>query len=103
VNRRQLAEANTAVLPDRWRERAVEIEVTGHPDIVGICPEAHDLCASKMARNEDKDREFVGALVDAGLVDPRLLRNRLDEITDIRLEPARKRGARQFVIGLTRR
>jgi len=95
--------ANTAVLPDRWRERAVEIEVTGHPGIVGICPEAHDLCASKMARNEDKDREFVGALVDAGLVDPRLLRNRLDEITDIRLEPARKRVARQFVIGLTRR
>jgi hypothetical protein len=95
--------ANTAVLPDRWRERAVKIEVTGHPGIVGICPEAHDLCASKMARNEDKDREFVGALVDAGLVDPRLLRNRLDEITDIRLEPARKRVARQFVIGLTRR
>lgn len=95
--------ANTAVLPDRWRERAVEIEVPGHPGFFGVCPEAHDLCASKMARNEDKDREFVAALVGAGLIDPRLLRNRLDEITDPRLEPARKRVARQFVIGLARR
>jgi hypothetical protein len=95
--------ANTAVLPDRWRERAVEIEVTGHPGFFGICPEAHDLCASKLARNEEKDREFVVALVDAGLIDLRLLRNRLDEITDRRLEPARKRVARQFVIGLARR
>lgn len=92
--------ADTAVLPDRWRARAVEIEVAGRPGFVGICPDPHDLCASKMARNEEKDREFVSALADAGLIDPRLLRNRLDEITDARLEPARKRVARQFVRGL---
>ena len=40
------------------------------------------------------------ALVAAGLINPRLLRNRLDEIGDPRFEPARKRVARQFIRSL---
>ncbi|MBN9607420.1 MAG: hypothetical protein J0G30_12500 [Actinomycetales bacterium] len=92
--------ADTALLPEGWRDRARLIEVGR---AAGLCPEAHDLCASKLARNEVKDREFVEALVDAGLVDARRIRNRLDEITDERLDPARKRVARQFVIALERR
>lgn len=95
--------ATTALMPDRWRERAIEVRITGNPDRVGICPEAHDLCASKLARNEQKDRDFVGALFDAHLIDSRLLRNRIDEIRDPRLESARQRVARKFVIGLTAR
>lgn len=92
--------ADTAILPIGWRERARVIEVG---TAAGICPEAHDLCASKLARNEGKDREFVEALVGAELVEPRLIRNRLDEIDDERVDPARKRVARQFVIALERR
>jgi hypothetical protein len=92
--------ADTAYLPDGWRARAVEIEPSWHPGVVGLCPEAHDLCASKLGRNEQKDREFVIALVAAGLINPRLLRNRLDEIGDPRFEPARKRVARLFVRSL---
>lgn len=92
--------ASTAVLPARWRERAVEVVVGTS---AAICPEPHDLCAAKMARNEPKDREFVAALVDACLVDPRLIRNRLDEISDPRLEAARKKVARRFVLSLERR
>jgi hypothetical protein len=92
--------ATTAVLPGRWRERAIEVRVAGKVEYVGVCPEVHDLCASKMARNEQKDREFVGALTEAGLIAPRLLRNRIDEIDDPRLEPARKRVARQFARSL---
>ena len=88
---------NTAVLPDRWRERAIEVRVPGTSGFVGICPEVHDLCASKMARNEPKDQDFVSALAMASLIDPRLVRNRLDETSDPRLEPARKRFAMQFI------
>jgi hypothetical protein len=92
--------ANTAILPDGWRARSIEVTVPESPGLSGLCPEAHDLCASKMARGEPKDREFVQALSGAGLVNPQLLRNRLDEISDPRLEPDRKRVARQFVIWL---
>ena len=90
--------ADTAVLPDGWEDRALKIDVPGHPGVVGICPDAVDLCASKLARNEMKDREFVSALIEAGLVDARLLRARFDRIIDVRLEPARARVARQFII-----
>ncbi len=90
--------ADTAVLPAEWRSRAVELTWPEHPGVVAICPEPYDLCASKLARNEDKDRAFVGALIDAGLIDPRPLRNRFDVIVDPRLEPARQRVARQWII-----
>ena len=90
--------AETAVLPAEWRARAVALAWAEHPGITAICPEPHDLCASKLARNAQKDRAFVGALIEAGLINPRLLRNRLDSITDPRLEPARKRVARQWII-----
>lgn len=98
MNRAELESAITAYLPHRWRTRAIEVSVPGHPEIVGICPDALDVCASKMARNEEKDREFVSSLVEAGMVDPRALRSRFDEITDERLEPARAKIARRFII-----
>lgn len=92
--------ANTAYLPDGWRARAIEIEPSWHPGVFGVCPEPHDLCASKLGRNEQKDRDFVVALVAAGLIDARLLRNRLDEISDPRFEATRKRVARHFIRSL---
>lgn len=94
--------ANTALLPDGWRQRAIEIRVGHDSSYVGVCPEVHDLCASKLARNEQKDRDFVRALSDANLISARLVRNRLDEISDPRLEAARQRVARRFVIALER-
>lgn len=90
--------ADTAVLPAKWRDRAVVLSWPDHPGVTAVCPEPYDLCASKLARNEDKDRAFVGALIDAGLLNPRLLRNRFDRITDPRLEPARKRVARRWIV-----
>jgi hypothetical protein len=90
--------ADTAYLPRGWEDRARRVEVAGHPGVAGICPDALDLCASKLARNEDKDREFVLALLDAGLVDARALRARFDLIDDPRLEPARARVARRWII-----
>lgn len=91
--------ANTAVLPARWRERSIVMSWPEHPGVTGVCPDPYDLCASKLARNEEKDRAFVAALIEAGLIDPRLLRNRFDEISDEQLDPARKRVARRWIIG----
>jgi hypothetical protein len=82
---------------NRWRERAIEVSVPGHSTYVGVCPDAYDLCASKMARNEEKDRDFVGALAAAGLINRRRLRNRFDEISETRLEPARRRVASRII------
>ncbi|WP_448808737.1 DUF6036 family nucleotidyltransferase [Agromyces bauzanensis] len=60
----------TAVLPAGWERRATII----HPDGPGngtawfIGP--YDLCASKLVRGEEKDIEFVSALISAGIIDP---------------------------------
>jgi len=95
--------ADTAYLPPRWRERAVELRPQARPELAGICPDPLDLCASKLARNDVKDREFVSALVDDGIISPRALRARFDEIDDPRLDPEHARVARQFIITLERR
>lgn len=87
----------TAILPQGWAERLVPVHPKGHPDSVGLCLDPHDLCAAKLARNDDKDREYVLALIDADIIQPQLLRNRIDEIPDDRLDPKRKRVIRMFV------
>lgn len=71
----------TAKLPLDWETRAVIVEVEGvGKSSVSMCLEPHDLCASKLARNEERDRRYVAALVHAGLVSARLVRARLDVI-----------------------
>ena len=87
----------TAYLPDGWESRLVRVEPRGHPDSVGLCLERHDLCAAKLARFDPKDCEFVDALIESGLVEPATIRARLDQITDERFEPERKRVATRWV------
>jgi hypothetical protein len=87
----------TAYLPDGWQDRLVRVEPRGHPDSVGLCLEPHDLCAAKLARFDQKDCEFVEALIDANLVAPSVIRARIGQITDNRFEPARKKVATRWV------
>ena len=71
----------TAILPRRWEDRAIVLE--GHPlfdGAVAICPEVHDLCASKLMAFREKDRSWVEAAVTAGLADPATIARRLDGI-----------------------
>jgi len=68
---------DTAVLPFGWEARLVAIRGSSTNDAVGHCLEVHDLAASKLAAGRDKDREFVRALVVAGLVEPGRLRERI--------------------------
>ncbi len=51
--------------------------------VVGICPEAHDLCESKLVAFREKDLEFVGSLIDAAVVDAATLRCRLESVPNL--------------------
>ena len=51
--------------------------------VVGVCPEANDLCVSKLCAFREKDRDFVGALLLAGIVDVRTLLARIGTVPGI--------------------
>lgn len=99
----QGVDVDTAVLPLGWQERLMRVAVVGAPDLEAMCLEPHDTCAAKLARNEQRDRVFVEALVGAGLIDPSLLAERIGAIPDDRLEAARKSVVLAFVRSLAPR
>lgn len=76
----------TAALPDGWRERLVKVQndntaaIGGHPRFTGWCLERHDLCVAKLVALREKDTNFVAALIGAGLVDPRVIDGRLNQL-----------------------
>lgn len=76
----------TAVLPDGWRGRLVRVQnanaaaPAGEPRFTGWRLDKEDLCVAKLVALREKDRNFVAALVDADLVDPRVIASRLSTI-----------------------
>ena len=60
----------TAVLPNGWEARTVQVAPDGPGGPLARCLDPHDLCAAKLVRGEGKDLEFVGALVEVGLISP---------------------------------
>ena len=97
----------TSILPAGWRERLVRVSNTnttapgGEPQFTGWCLNKEDLCVAKLCALREKDRNFVAALVDAGLVDPDIVLDRLDTV-----EPAHTRAAssgRRWLIALRSR
>lgn len=56
----------TARLPQDWETRAVLVEV---PGATAICPEIHDLAVSKLLAGREKDMDWLGAGIAAGLID----------------------------------
>lgn len=64
-------EPGTAVLPAGWEGRVLTLHVPAvdGEDVVVHFPELHDLCVSKLVAGRPKDRSFVAALADAGLLD----------------------------------
>jgi hypothetical protein len=65
----------TAVLPGGWRGRLVKVQnanraaPAGEPQFTRWCLDKHDLCVAKLTAFWEKDRNFVAALLHAGLVD----------------------------------
>lgn len=70
----------TSRLPRGWRERAYVLRTPNTGGAKAICPEIHDLAASKALAGRDKDRDWVVAGVVAKLIDGRILKNRIDQI-----------------------
>lgn len=94
---------NTAYLPEGWASRLVQVSSGPAQGSIGFCLEPHDLCAAKLARNDDKDREFVSALAKARLVDPKVVLKRLSAIEDVRFSFQQKQVSLGFAEALADR
>lgn len=60
--------AETATLPERWRERSVTIHSPATSGVTGICPSPADLAISKIVAWREKDQEFVRAMLEHRIV-----------------------------------
>ena len=72
---------DSAVLPSGWEMRMVSVsDPRGTRGNVGHCLEAHDLAASKLVADREKDRVFVTNLMSEGLLDADTLLARIEEL-----------------------
>ncbi len=94
----QGVETGTAILPMRWEDRLVRLEVPGQQTRTKIyCLDPYDLCAAKLTRLEEKDRLYVGSLVEAGDIDVDKLRERVAMIRDSRFTIPLRAQAQDFL------
>jgi len=70
----------TAVLPAGWETRLVAVSGANTDRRTGWCLDPHDLCLAKLAAARQKDYAFVHGLIDAGLIDKNVLRERVGEM-----------------------
>lgn len=84
----------TAAVPEGWRDRLVKLQnantgaASGGPRFTGWCLDKEDLCVAKLCAFREKDRNFVLALVEAGLVDVPTIIDRLSTVADRHREAA---------------
>lgn len=71
--------AETATLPSGWTKRAIRVQTPRMGGATAICPEIHDLLASKLVAGRDKDLAFILAALHHQLADLGTLRVRLAE------------------------
>lgn len=73
----------TCALPRGWRDRLVKVQNAntaapgGVPVFTGWCLDKDDLCVAKLCAFREKDRDFVRALIEAGVADPLVIAPRL--------------------------
>ena len=67
----------TIVAPQGWRDRLIAYSNGNTNGVTGWCLEIHDLWVAKMVAAREKDFAFCRALLDADLVDPGVLRDRI--------------------------
>jgi len=76
----------TSALPAGWRDRLVKVQnantaaAGGEPVFTGWCLDKEDLCVAKLCAFREKDRDFVSALIDAHLVDRRVIADRMSAV-----------------------
>ena len=80
----------TSTLPDGWRDRLVKVQnantaaPAGQPQFTGWCLDKEDLCVAKLCAFREKDRNFVAALLEAGLVNVGVIHERLPSVEERR-------------------
>jgi hypothetical protein len=72
---------DSAILPSGWEDRVVEVRNENTRGHSGLCVEAHDLAASKLAAFREKDRDFVRVLLAEELIKPRKMIQRLRRLS----------------------
>lgn len=81
----------TAILPDGWRVQSSNTAaVSGEPRYIGWCLDKNDLCVAKLCALREKDRNFVAALLDAGLIDRVVIADRLSKVPSTHRRSAEK-------------
>jgi hypothetical protein len=76
-------DTTTSALPDGWRDRLVRVQNAntaapgGDHRFTGWCVDKEDLCVAKLCALREKDRNFVAALLDARLVEAKVISERL--------------------------
>lgn len=79
---------DTAALAEGWRDRMIKVQnantaaPTGEPQFTGWCLDKEDLCAAKLCAFREKDRNFVAALIQAGLVSGQVIADRLETVPE---------------------
>jgi hypothetical protein len=94
----------TAVAPAGWEGRLVRVEI---PPRVGqemgpvaLCLEVHDLVLAKCVAGRDRDWEFAGEAIAAGLAEIEELLGRVDDLPE---PPADRGRVRKMLEGLAAR
>lgn len=84
------------MLPEGWRGRLVKVQdantaaPSGEPRFTGWCLDEEDLCVAKLIAFRERDRNFVDALPEAGLVDRAVVSTRLATVAERFREAARR-------------
>jgi hypothetical protein len=71
----------TATLPAGWRTRVVRVESENTGGTVGLCVSPEDLAVSKLVAGREKDLEFVGEMLRAGIVTEAAIRSLAPELS----------------------
>jgi hypothetical protein len=71
----------TANLPNDWMDRAV-FKYVG--EVTAICPDLHDLAASKCAAGRPKDADYIRILLNHKLVSPDILLERIKALDAVK-------------------
>jgi hypothetical protein len=97
----QGVEAQTAMLPDGWRERVVAFTALSSEPAAAVCLDPYDLVMSKLVAMRAKDLGFAMALLESGLLDVSALRARADLLTAA--DPITCRRVKEWIEGAGRR
>jgi hypothetical protein len=68
---------DTAVLPDGWISRCVEIRNSNTNQVTARCLDPHDLAVSKLVAGREKDLEFLVEMVRNGIIEETTLLHRI--------------------------